>query len=92
MRKVVNGVLCDTDQSTLIAHDRVFDGREWMKRLENKFLYQTPTGEYFLYIKKYSPPKKDSIILLSEKGAYNWYYTLPEKVVELKFGDDYETT
>ena len=44
MRRVVNGLVYDTEKAILIAHDRFWDGQNFERRGRNVFLYKTPGG------------------------------------------------
>ena len=59
MKKIIDGILCDTENAKFITGD-IFPFECWE-------LYQTSSGEYFLY--KERELKPDEIELCSEEDA-----------------------
>lgn len=72
MKKIIDGVLCDTEKAKFIT-GHMFPCECWE-------LYQTETGEYFRYIEKEKEP--DEISLYSVEDAKDMvYYTKEEKII-----------
>lgn len=72
MKKIIDGILCDTENAKFITGDII--------PLECKELYQTSTGEYFLYKEREDRP--DEIKLCSEEYAEVMIdYTTEEKII-----------
>ena len=72
MKKIIDGILCDTENAKFITGDK-FPFECWE-------LYQTSTGEYFLY--KERELKPGEIELWSEEDAMNMIdYTSEEMII-----------
>jgi len=72
MKKIIEGVLCDTENAKFITGE-IFPFEYWE-------LYQTCTGEYFLYREREYKP--DDIELWSDESAKNMIdYTTIENII-----------
>jgi hypothetical protein len=77
MRRVVNGLVYDTEKAILIAHDRFWDGHNWERRGRNAFLYKTPGGRFFLYRTSMWQGETSYIEPVTVAEAKEWYEALP---------------
>ena len=70
MKKIIDGVICDTENAKFIT-GHIVPGECWE-------LYQTQTGEYFRYIEKENIPD-EIIIPYKPSNQYNKLIKLAEE-------------
>lgn len=79
--QIIDGKTYNTKTSTLLAHNRYWDGRNWDRHGRNLFLYRHPDGEYFMFAMTMWSDERDHIEIIS-RGEALWFYDyLPEREV-----------
>lgn len=89
MRQAFNGVIYDTDTATLIARNELPDTIQYLKGHRNRYLYRTPDGAYFLYLRTESyfgagPDPDPEIKPLTKEEARAEYEYLEDRFVEFE--------
>ncbi len=78
MQAVIDKVRYRVAGSTLLAHDRYWDGHNYERPGRNTFLYRSPSGRYFAVHLTMWQGERDRLEALSTEEAYELYESLPE--------------
>jgi len=79
--RVVNGERYSVETSTLLAHDRYWDGHNFERHGRNTFLYKTGGGAYFRLSLSLWSGERDDLVPLGREDAMELYEDLPEHEV-----------
>ncbi len=92
MKRVINGMVYNTETATLVAHDRYWDGSNWERHGRNTRLYKTAKGNFFLHHTTLWQGEIDRIEPLFADEAKAHYEQLPEQEMEYEeaFGESPE--
>ncbi|MDD5511730.1 MAG: hypothetical protein PHI12_13105 [Dehalococcoidales bacterium] len=78
---IIDGKKYDSDNATLIASDRYFDGSNWERRGRNTFLMKTGKGAFFIIRYTQWQGERTHIEVVSKEYAMELYEQLPEQEV-----------
>jgi hypothetical protein len=81
MEAVVKGVRYRVNNSTLLAHNRYWDGQDHTRSGRNTFLYRSPKGRFFAVRLSQWQGESDRIEPLSKEEAMELYESLRVKEV-----------
>jgi hypothetical protein len=83
MTRIVDRKRYSVETAMLIADDRFWDGQNWENGGQNKFLYKTRNGAYFLVTLTKWRGEQDTLVPVGEDEAI-WLYenNLPEHYVD----------
>jgi hypothetical protein len=77
MRKVISGLVYDTERALCVAHDHYWDGRNFTRHGRNVFLYKTPKGRFFLHHTSCWQGEFETIEPIAKEEVKEWYESLP---------------
>jgi hypothetical protein len=84
MEQVIDKVRYRVADSTLLAHDRYWDGHNWERHGRNTFLYRSPSGRFFAVHLTLWQGEHDRIEALDTDTAYELYEQLRAKELEVE--------
>lgn len=74
MKDVVDGITYDTEQATMLAHDKEMDGR-------SVFLYKTQDNKYFVVFQTIWQNERDLLLPLDMDAAVCYFKVMTERQV-----------
>lgn len=91
MIRIVGGLRYSIDASTLIAHDRYWDGSNQERGGRNTYLYLTPRGRFFTVTLTQWQGERDKLTPITKEEAMDLYEgPLTEHVISYEAAFDVE--
>jgi hypothetical protein len=84
MKKIIDGLLYDTETALEVASDEFWDGNNFDRNGRSNVLYKTVKGRFFMHHKTRWQGECNSIVALSKDEAMDSYEELSESTMEYK--------